>query len=269
MPPSRLTADGVYRAGQRRHTVLVAGRMLGVFALTTLLLLGASTLRHVAGDRRAGTGLPPGSTGNDWPGPVLWAGGADRAHLFAIMANCAACALRLIGSDNGGASWTERSLPPDVGRWMPAQAAAVLGASPPIVTGPGVIGLAATKMVDLRPTPTVSLGPAGAATRWWVSVDSARSWRPVTTQSTAASAVPANGWADCVPDPGRDRCTGYLVDPLTATESPLENQPTRDPQTMSMLAGGALWATSDDGPSRPAVSVSHDAGRTWATHEFT
>ncbi|GAB3846917.1 WD40/YVTN/BNR-like repeat-containing protein [Dactylosporangium cerinum] len=107
----------------------------------------------------------------------------------------------------------------------------------------------------------------------WVSRDGGRTWAEVRAEKGTVPEVPAGGWLQCA-DPWRldDPCVLIGVDPVNARSAPLATQPdffVNGP--VDVPTTGGFWVTGRerDGEHRPAIAVSRDGGRTWATHVFT
>jgi hypothetical protein len=270
-PPSRLTADRVYDAARQRHRLAIAARSVGAAAAVLLSLgLVAMTVAQHGGNPGAVPTVADTASPPPWPGPVLWVGGRDARHLYATLGDCLPCPVRLVASEDGGRHWSTRRLP--------------------AVTHAGIAGapfaIAPSGMLLYQPVfPPIApdIGQPARDAFWnqhWISTDGARTWRQVTVRSTPVAALPAGGsiacllnrWPQATPpqEPLRPGCTLYVIDPGTGTMAPLQDQPPADIQAVYQLPGGKLWVASQGGPDhRPALSVSGDGGRTWATHTFT
>jgi hypothetical protein len=250
--PSRaLQPDEVYSAGRRRfrrrRAVLSAS-----LALTAALVL-ALGLTLAPGPRPDG---PPvgGTTGSVDPRPgvtgagriIQWSGAADAQHLYLAYLSCvkAACpktSVDLVGSDDGGRTWTAR--------------VAGLGAYPLTVLGSGTIVAG-----SFAPRPAVL-----------TSMDGGRTWTTAASAPAATAAVDAGAGLLCwsaEPDHG---CRLHTVDPVSGEVRRPAVQPTIDLDADASIvdAGGRLWVSGRDRSThRPAVSVSDDRGRTWSSHSF-
>ncbi|MGI5184542.1 hypothetical protein ACQEVZ_50640 [Dactylosporangium sp. CA-152071] len=253
-PPSRLSADAVYERAFQRRRRRAAGWTAVAAAVATTAVVAAATLTPSGGQPAD----PPTQTADGWPtgtrdGSIVSIAAADAEHLYAKVNACgegARCTVNLVGSDDGGKTWTVRS--EDVAGDVSAPS-------------PGVLA----QTVEQQNT-----DPAGPQLLHipMVSRDGGRSWRVVETVAGKVPKVPAGGWIICAP-PTRpaDLCTMLAVDPVTARATLLANPPDIDVHdTVAVPAAGGLWVSGWErgGEHRPAVSVSHDGGVTWATSVF-
>jgi hypothetical protein len=247
-PPSRLTGRGVYAAAWRRRrsrqrwaAAVVGGATVVIVAAVSVfaanLLPGPSpTIAVSGGPAGPAEGMP-------------WSVAADRDHLYVLWSpfQCeheskSGCPGRLLGSDDGGKTWTER------------YQAAMLDITAP---APGVLRAHFDGDPDIY------------TTRF--STDGGRNWRLVqVTDAAPVAEVPQGGWAICTDVDGpRHRCTLRAVDPGAGEAKPLANQPglTID-QLLPTPVGAGLWVSGYGPDNRGGVAVSHDGGRTWRTHLF-
>ncbi|MFC4042550.1 hypothetical protein ACFO1B_29330 [Dactylosporangium siamense] len=239
-PPSRLSADAVYAAAfRRRHRRVAAWVGGGVVAGALAVSLAAGAL-----------GLPP-ATPMQAPrgdGRIFAVAAADAEHLYAEVGNCGGgCTLDLVGSDDGGRSWTVRT------RNLTGDLSA---------PAPGSL---------LRMVETGTEGPLPLHVPW-VSRDGGRSWAEVRAGGGAVAEVAAGGWLQCASPRGiNDPCTLIAVDPVNARSAPLAGPPDLFlDEPVDVPVAGGFWVTGRDrGGQRPAVAVSRDRGRTWSTHVFT
>jgi hypothetical protein len=269
-PPSRLTAEQVYAAGRRRRrrrSALAGGAAAATcFAAVAVIALLAPEASQVVARKPSAGGTA--SDAQRMPGPGLlpeageriqWAGAADAQHLYLMLSTLSSCAappcaktiMQVVGSDDGGHTWSNRGAPINVA------SVAVLGADQ----------LVATVLVEAPKPNTQTLQ---------VSVDGGRSWQP-TGGAPAVAAVPAGSAAVCWPDKDGARqaeapgCALYALDPVSRRLARLSAQP---PLTVTddlriEASAGRLWAPGiDPATNRPAIAVSADAGRNWSTHVF-
>lgn len=275
-PPSRLLADEVYAAGRRRlrhrRSALGAAALAvtaGVVAAVGVLAVPGAGPGPAPDDRGAVAG-PPGTPGVlPLPGQIQWIGAADARHIYLALSTCSGgpCKTRmqLVGSDDGGRTWTERGTPMHLGD------AAVLRSGVLLANLP--VGQPSSSQPDAgEPEPVLR--------KLMTSRDGGRSWQAPQTGSTVP-AVPSGSVAVCWPDPdpepggvsilGSQPCTVHAFDPVANRVSPLAVQPTQilvDRQAITESAG-RLWAPGfDRSTGRPAVASSTDSGRTWSSHVF-
>ncbi|MET7420150.1 hypothetical protein [Dactylosporangium sp. NPDC005555] len=261
-PPSRLTADAVYAAAFRRRrrratawTACGAGVVAFAVAVAAGLLPAGSVTRpaHDPAPARTADGWPAGAH----DGMLLGMAAADGEHLYATVNACTGdgtqerrCTVDLVGSDDGGRTWTVR--------WQ------------------GFTGelTAPTPGVLLRTVERENTDPMGPKLLHipWVSRDGGRVWTEVVTLAGQAPRVPAGGWLTCAPPRTLDDpCALLAVDPVAARATPLAAVPdieVNGPAAVPSSAG--LWVTGWErgGAHLPAVAVSHDGGVTWQTHVF-
>ncbi|MFG2056388.1 hypothetical protein ACGFI9_20430 [Micromonospora sp. NPDC048930] len=255
-PPNRLTAAEVYDAGRRRHhRRLTAAAAAGATALAV-----AAVAVHVlspaplTGDRPpvAGRATTTGETGPIPAGLIVWAGAADRDHLYLALSSCRPgppCQkqdLVVVGSTDGGRTWHGRGEP--------------VPAGPMTVVGPDTLVAAPIT------------GAAGTEQQLLSSRDGGRTWVPAPA-GAPVEAVPDGDAVICWSPQAAEPCVLYAVDPATGAVGPLANQPKlamrRDELRIDEAAGRLQVTGTDSATGRPAVSTSTDAGRTWFTHVFT
>jgi hypothetical protein len=187
-------------------------------------------------------------------GPVGWADAGDATHLYATLNKCPACDARLVGSDDGGRTWTVRqeTLFPEVFD----------------LDVRGARTLLAPEVHEKAPV-------QGHAAR--ISTDGGRTWADLTTSGTPATKVPAGGWLRCSDAgvrPGTTSsllgaCTLQVLDPAGRTIRPLATPPPGIATGVAEApAAAGLWVTGFDGSGVPSVSVSRDGGVTWSVHSF-
>ncbi|MEV4510796.1 sialidase family protein [Dactylosporangium sp. NPDC049525] len=266
-PPSVLTAEVLYASGQRRRRRRTLARGGAGMLAAVLIAVGSVAVAnsdHRGFERGAGIGDASQRTRD---GAVLSVAAGDLTHLYAIVASCPAgpqlCTQDLVGSDDGGRSWTMRS--------RDVRAERVLATAPEVVQLDGV------SVRGPLPSSGSSAQPR-LIEPGTVSVDGGRTWKDITVQTAAVAAVPAEGWIryDCGGQPGQDyrqTCRMWVVDPQAGHIAPLANQPpgqyfvgrTARPNPNTLWISG----TDEQSDERPVLAVSSDAGRTWSVHSFT
>ncbi|MFI7430345.1 hypothetical protein ACIBPB_25410 [Micromonospora sp. NPDC049836] len=253
-PPSRLLADEVYTAGRRRwRRRRLAVAALPAVAATAVLAASLLATPRPAGDEPpvAGGAGAPASAG-ERPGQRLqWVDTADARHLYLLSTcttpgTCDKSLAHLSGSDDGGRSWTDRGTPTGLG--------------PMAVLGPDVLITAAPPDQ-----------PGATGTSLMISTDGGRHWRRA-QESPPVGAVPDGGTAICWPETAGASCTVQVVEPESYRVAPLSQQPALLVQPDGLRIdgrSGRLWIPGrEPATGRPAVAVSADAGRTWASHVF-
>ncbi|GAA3754530.1 hypothetical protein GCM10022225_44140 [Plantactinospora mayteni] len=266
-PPTRLLADQVYAAGRRRRRRRAAAMAGTAFAVTACAVATAAVVAMPGTgsgpapvDDQVASAAPTGAPGVlPHPGRIQWMRAADSRHLYLALSTCSGGPCKtiwqLVGSDDGGRTWTERG--------TPAQYANAL------VLGPDLL------LVDRTTEP---LG--GRPSTLVASRDGGRSWQATGT-APAVPAVAPGSFAVCRPDPetesggtsipGVEPCQVYAFDPVTNRVSPLTEQPAQilgDRQAI-VESDGRLWAPGYDRESaRPAIATSVDGGRSWSSHTF-
>jgi photosystem II stability/assembly factor-like uncharacterized protein len=233
-PPSRLSAPYAYSQGRRRRSLLISA------VTAAALAVGGATAGTAAGSRLEEANPVPQAV-SDFSGNVVWAGAGDRDHLYALRTRCAPptrpCTTGpLLGSTDGGRTWTERRTP----------------AGPGIFTDASVLGVSIVRMT----------GPGGDV----ISVDGGWHWSATASDPHPFSAVPdaaeAVGWTA---SSGETRVAA--VNPATGAIRALEVQPPLMAISVRPIpADLGIWVTGLDWIThRPAVSVSRDRGQTWTT----
>jgi hypothetical protein len=263
MPPSRLSADAVYAAGWRRQRRRVATfTAAGIAAALVVALVGVDLLGS-AGDNRVARDPRPDATGVELPPPWLRDGGivtavaTDADHLYAVRTVCPAnrdCFFRLLGSDDGGATWTVRQEPygDPLNRELEAPAAGVL------------------YRVVSRDNPDFDADPDSPKMlrQPKVSTDGGRTWVDVREVAAPVDAVPAGGWIEC--RAVRDDVCGSLIafDPANARAAPLRNKPGfRIFQVLRVPSAVGFWITGHDtATGRTVLATTSDRGRTWSAY---
>lgn len=288
-PPSRLRAEEVYAAGRRRHRRrMAAGASALAVAVATAGVVGVSALTAAepgggedgpltaVGATSAASG---GDTGRLDPRKIIqWSGAADRDHLYLSYFACpggdclkSKTTIQLVGSDDGGQTWTERGGAIDVLHLT--------------VLGPDT--LLATSRTDAPNQPGQAAGPSGAQAgtgnrdepyTLHVSTDGGRTWSAV-LRPPPVDQVPPGGAIICWSlRESNGSCSPYVFDPANRTFAPLAAQPlvlwgqigdllARLPEAAS--ARTPLWlAGTDLVTGRPTTAVSTDHGRTWSLREL-
>ncbi|MEU7870892.1 sialidase family protein [Dactylosporangium sp. NPDC049140] len=261
-PPSRLSGREVYAAAWRRRRARQRWAAAAAGGLTALVVAAVVAM---AANRAPQSG--PATTTSPRPSapamtnrPALPAEGVQESvageghHLYVQWAPYTCdnmskhgCPGRLLGSDDGGATWTERYR--GVLDFISAPA-------------PGVV----TAHFD---------GDPDIETKH-VSTDGGRTWKLMRLVAGTVAAVPAGGWAVCTDErdpndnnPGPYECVLRGVDPRTGEARPLAHQPGVQPGTVLDTPNGAgLWISGTAADGHLAVAVSHDGGQTWRTHPF-
>ncbi len=273
-PPSRLRPADLYAQGRRRHrrsvVTVAAAAGVGVATLVAgvaLVTLDASPARPGPAGQSSPSGQtsptgqtsPSGQAVRSYHGAVDAAAGSDADHLYAIVLDCTAaattppewldCRRDLVRSGDAGKTWQVRSR--DIGAFDSIRLTAVTA-----------------DIVVARAEKLVSAGRL-AESGIHVSVDGGQTWKLVEHQATTTPAVAADGWVE----PVYQLEHGVLsaTDPRLARSAPLAGAPPlKYAGTSLRTATGSLWIDGADPASdRPAVAVSNDAGRSWATHVFT
>jgi hypothetical protein len=267
-PAAPLDVDTLYRAATRRRRTLAAARVAPVFALVAALVATLLVTRDDGG--RADPFAGP-TDGKAWPA-IHWAGAADADHLYATVRECRDCDLVIVGSDNGGRTWTLRSRA-DLARGHPGEPVpddawidGLLGNAMRF-TPAGSVVLAVT--VEARAPSTDGAGRAVVT-----STDGARTWKPLYRTDTPVAAAPHDSVFQCTSGltgaGGPDGCVVDVVDPDGESFAPLANQPPLRADSVQRFPDGTTWATGTDlATGHPAVAVSTDLGATWQPHVFT
>jgi hypothetical protein len=251
-PPSRLTADSVYRVARTQ-------RLRAVAAMVSLVVAVAGGIT-VAGALATGHGANP-PAGTAPPGTVVWAGRGDATHLYVLTNACpesipptpgptvpvhpatAQCA-RLLGSDDAGATWTFRSgLATD---------------------GLTVLGPRTLLYLDLSSLVTAT--PAtGQTYQLQLSTDGGLTWRPLPADGPPVSALPPGGTVYGYGQPGEIK----VYDPAQERLRPLTAGPDLygGLDVIPVGDGRTLWLYGlDPQQLHPAMAVSHDGGAQWTDH---
>lgn len=229
------------RAGRLRTRARVAAATGALGVLVALALGAASVLPFLR------TPVAPAAGESR----VLWAGGGDRNHLYAVLVDCATCPHRLVASTDGGRSWDHRVDFPSS------------GGDPVTVT---VLG---PKFLVAR-VPVGPAGKGGGETVRRISTDGGATWRDADPGGTPrAAAVPDTRlWGCLIHVP--QGCDILVPDPGSAAVVPLATQPPLDaavPVDAPPAAG--YWVRGcDPATGRRAVAVSRTGGRSWQKMVF-
>ncbi|GGM25575.1 hypothetical protein ACFFX1_09735 [Dactylosporangium sucinum] len=242
-PPTRLSADAVYVKAWRRHR-----RRRAVAAAVVVAVVAGLGLAALRSEPDV---VPPPPT-QEGSGPVLSAAATDAGHLYAGVRGCDGCPAKLLGSDDGGRTWTVRQ--EDFGDGQVDAPA------------PGVL---------LRTTETMGdeTGQSGPKVirHNHVSLDGGRTWRELVLVAEEVPAVPPQGWLQCAPYRLNERCRLVAVDPVAGRMAPLASQPDLVVGAVSdQPASPGMWVTGTVPGigGHPAVAFTPDRGRTWRVHAF-
>ncbi len=258
MPPSRLSADGVYAAAfRRRRRRAAAATAAGLVAALVVAVVGVDVLRS-SGDNRTAENPKTVEKERPWlrDGAVASAVATDADHLYAVMSVCRpneSCSYRLVGSDDAGATWSVRQdnfggrvtwevFAPAVGVLYQVQS----HANPNYVdTDPD-----SPKMLVQRLT----------------STDGGRTWNELQRVTTPVDAVPAGGWLECE-SAFDEPCRLFAYDPANARIAPLRNGPGfRVMRTGDVPAAVGFWLSGfEAGSEGVRHATTPDRGRTWTT----
>ena len=241
-PSTAMSADEVYDAGRRRRR---ARREIASVAVALMAaLIAAAILR-----------LPlTASGGGDDATDAMWAGAGDPAHLYLVRAPCQGrpCGQELLVSSDRGATWQRQST--------------VEPTFPVEVLGPRIL------LRYLRPSTTA---PGAGHSDMTISFDGGAEWEPARIGTEPMQTVPVDGPLLCgdalFVTAHSYPCKLYALDPVTRVMRPLAQQPPVAGTIISTSPPDAgLWVSGFDPTSqKPAVAVSHDAGRSWITRVFT
>ncbi|WP_433203177.1 hypothetical protein ACQP00_33675 [Dactylosporangium sp. CS-047395] len=218
------------RTRRRRRRRALRGGLTGAAAVVAVVA-GLALLRP--GPAPAPEPAAPGD------GTVHWAGTGDAGHVYAIVQSCASCPAELLGSDDGGDTWTVRTS--SVGTAL-------------VVRGPRTLSV--TIGVDIT----------------MVSVDGGRTWQQVTLDPAPAAGVPDGGWLQCADflalegpvAPTGETCIPTVIDPAARTARPLADPPEAfAARSLVRLPAAAGWWLLGNRDGEPAVAVSQDQGAHW------
>ncbi|GIE95007.1 sialidase family protein [Paractinoplanes rishiriensis] len=239
---------------------------------------------------------PPGL----WPrvGQVVATGSGT---LYAAVEPCRRCATELHASDDDGATWQARPVPPKANGITDSERfASMMSLGPDTIAWRDVQTM--TDFQELFGSPAVAGGDTpgpgeqtsgpgeqtsgpGEQTSgtgkprtggFYTSVDGGRSWRQAVVDPPVAATPPGGRVFGCSVIIEESPCRIYAVDPGTGHFAPLATQPagilieSHWPGMTDVPLGGRLWVPGLDPATRkPAVATSADGGRTWKTHVFT
>ncbi|GAA3769258.1 hypothetical protein GCM10022225_65020 [Plantactinospora mayteni] len=254
-------------------------------AVVIAALVATSLGYAVTGGPQIAAPTPSPSVDPDtgWPRvtSVVATGPAD---LYAVVERCRDCGPELYASDDAGATWLRRSVPPTADSAAPSPSAVI------VPLGRGVLAwqqLRVVSLKELEPSRSPQVSPSAepadgapspsATDRLWTTVDEGRTWRRAVVEPEPVATVPAGTRpVDCrfvgQPSP----CQLYTVNPASGRFAPLAHQPTgitvQDWWTgqTNIPLGAHLWVPGvDPVTNKPAIAASSDRGRTWRTHVFT
>jgi hypothetical protein len=250
------SADAAFTAGRRRarrhrrlQTALTAGLavlLVGAgtgLGLASLPRPAATPADHGAGVTRADP--RPGENGDR--AVIQWIGAPDATHVYLAYRSCPTtpCAktrFDLVGSDDGGRTWSTRA---------------------------SDIGILPTQVL---PSGTL-LGQDGVDGHIVSSVDGGRTWSTLVHRAGLAGAVPSDGGLLCWRPTGDDgtECSLFTVDARGEGLTPLARQPSNFvPRQVVAVIGWQVWVTGvDPVAGRPAVASSVDGGASWSVATFT
>jgi hypothetical protein len=248
-PPSSFDAEQTFAAGRqhrrRRRTALTA-----MAAAVAVAVVGGgtavATIGHGAGPQPAGgpTTRPDPRPDATYPNTILQGfRAADAQHLYLTYLHCTATPcnkllMDLIGSDDGGQTWSTRA------ERVPAYAAQAMGAGQ-LVSGTG------TKVLG--------------------STDGGRNWTELTVDAGSAAALPDGGTLVCRATGGERPCQLSVVRLAEHRVVPLAAQPPIDaaPDLVYSFPGGRIWVGGTDPVTGAAtVANSMDGGRHWSAKTF-
>ncbi|MEJ3749637.1 hypothetical protein WEI85_41050 [Actinomycetes bacterium KLBMP 9797] len=235
-PSSRLIGDDLYAVGRQRHrrrTRLATGAA----ALALAVLAGGTGAVLTRGGPE-----PPGPAAGGQPLPdgiVQSFDAADAEHLYVTQfactpgPTCPKTRVRLLGSDDGGRTWTVRGSAVDV---------------------------AAMTVLGPRTLVAHSVGDAAPI----VSTDGGRVWKPARPQN-AVRVVPDGAALICWPATAQTGCVAHALDPAAGWFAPLTEPPALAGGYTLESVAGQFWATGTTPAGEPAVAVSTNAGGSWLT----
>jgi hypothetical protein len=246
-PPSSFDAEQTFRTGRRRRY----RRRGALIAATALAAAVAAGMGAVASTDRPNTPTPAAdASARSEPRPdatspdniVQWAGAADARHLYLAYLHCTGTPCRkdafdLVGSDDGGHTWTTRVEAIQVFDWHVVGAGALIGTD--------AHGLVA-------------------------STDGGRTWSALSTGSEPAGWVPQDGIVACRPAGERQSCQLSTVNLADRRVAPLAVQPpvAADPAGVQDVGGRILVAGTDPATGTAALATSTDRGRGWTVEHF-
>jgi hypothetical protein len=212
------------RRGRRRFIGLVGGAVAAIVAGSAALIAGPALGPALGPDGRA-------------PSELEWVLAGDPDHLYATRPDCpASCSTTtLLGSDDGGVTWSRRTTP--ARSFRPS-------------VGPG--GAIYTEFqLDASPTEWGSAVSRDGGWTWKSIVDDPAPWPDLPTDAKLICSATASG------------CALWAIDPLTGRSSPLPQQPEDSDFTRFATVGAVIWLDGGGGARR--TTVSRDGGHTWRT----
>jgi hypothetical protein len=248
-PPSSFGAEQTFAAGRqrrrRRRTVLSV-----IAAAVAVALVGGGTAVATIGrgaepqPAESATTRPDPRPGAASPGTIVQLiQAADAQHLYLAYMHCTGSACTktlfdLVGSDDGGRSWSTR--------------AEGLGAYSLQTAGAGqLVSVAGTKVLG--------------------STDGGRTWAELTVDTGSAASLPEGGTLTCRATGGERPCQLSVVKLAERRVVPLAAQPpiATGPQAVQSFPGGRIWAYGNDPVTgSTAVASSVDGGQHWSAKAF-
>jgi hypothetical protein len=270
------------RAGRVRRRRAVAS---SAAAVATALVVSGLGYAAIAGPSGGPPAAPPTPSISEdptagWP-RLTDVGATGPDDLYAVFERCRDCAPELYVSEDAGATWQRRTVPP-----APSDATAGISRSSWLVPlGPGILAWRDLRTISLSDIgslvapstePTDGGRSPSAIERTWITVDGGRTWRRAEVDPDPMTAVPPGSRpVDCQLAGQPSPCQIYAVDPVSGRFAPLADQPSGITFESGWLAqtdvplGGHLWVPGlDPATHKPAVASSPDGGRTWLTHVF-
>jgi hypothetical protein len=246
-PPTSMSAESLFRTGRRERRFNLMASTGAVIAAVVATVVGVTAVLG------AGPALDP--AGPTQPDPNLprarWlVMSADKQHQYASLPSpCRervykdpTCELPVMGSDDGGKTWTRRS----TDHWI--------SSAPQVLDNDTLFSYAI-------PYPFT----AGPGSYPVVSRDGARTWKNILFAAKPVEAVADGGvaWL-CVRQNESWPCAVGAIDVRNGSMAPLTHQP--DIEIISHVetsaATGTVWAFGMTGDTA-YVATSHDRGRTW------
>jgi hypothetical protein len=190
------------------------------------------------------------------PAMVVWAGAADANHMYAIGADCPEerCAIRFLGSDDGGRTWTQRN--------------DRIVVRPTFLPGGQLFAVIIRR--DSAPHVEADKADLGRTQVPAISSDGGRTWQDLSVSLVPrgpATAAELPVWA-CGSD--LDHCGVFIVDPVRLELRRLATQPSldmtnrmTDSPVIRSTDGRSVWATGELPRGTPTVAVSRDGGSVW------